>query len=224
MPTEFFQVVGVIAPSGSLCWCRLTYPGSGATAVEFALAEQTNSANDGLSIFNGGITAAIDDSFAGQLILNVRQVSALNAAAYNVATITRATGTYDRVFFGTAPKCSNRMQQATELLMRDFKQGAGIQISYSRGPVTIASIIATKGRADYMVDSGEVMIAKETPAWFIEACDLKVSGTQWLPQSGDRITDPQGQIFEVSAPKGFNVYESLGPDGTTFKVHTVGPR
>jgi len=114
------------------------------------------------------------------------------------------------------------MQEATDRLMASFQKSAGITISYSRGTMIIAGITATVGRSPYNIMDGDVMIAYESRDYIIKKSDLQLAGLQFTPQSGDRITESDGGVYEVSIPKPLNVFESIGPDGTVFRIHTKG--
>ena len=118
----------------------------------------------------------------------------------------------------------NRMQEATDRLMSRFQGSAAVTITYAHGNIAIARIPATVGRTLFEVMDGPVMIAHESRDYIMQKSDLVTAdGEQLIPASGDRITEADGRIYSVSVPKPFNVYESMGPGGTVFKIHTVGP-
>ena len=118
----------------------------------------------------------------------------------------------------------NRMQEATDRLMSRFNLCASVMISYNRGGIVIDWIMATVGRTPFDVVDGPVMIAHESRDYIIAKADLVTAdGEQLTPASGDRITEADGRVYEVSVPKPFNVYESMGPGGSVFKLHTIGP-
>ena len=114
----------------------------------------------------------------------------------------------------------NRMQEAADVLMEQFQQFASVAIVYSRGSTRLPSIQATPGRTFYDVEMGGVLVAVETRDYTMAAVDL--GGL--TPASGDRITEEDGTVYEVSCPKGFNVFERMGPNRTIFKIHTIGPK
>jgi len=117
----------------------------------------------------------------------------------------------------------NRMQEATDRLMCVFQKHAAVLVSYQQGGITIPNVLATVGRTPFDVVDGEVMLAHESRDYIIKKSDLFVSGVQITPASGDRITEEDGRIYEVSIPKPFFVLENIGPAGSVFKVYTVGP-
>jgi len=118
----------------------------------------------------------------------------------------------------------NRMQEAVDRLMGKFQKSAAVIVSYSRGAMIITGILATVGRTPFDVVQGDVMIAHESRDYMIARADLVSGGTPMIPMNGDRITEADGRIYEVSIPKPYNVYESMGPDSTVFKIHTIGPK
>ena len=118
----------------------------------------------------------------------------------------------------------NRMQRGLDHLIDRFKHFNGVTVTYIRGGIQIGNLVGSVGRTMYDVLDGDVMIAHEMRDYIIEKSDLLISSTQIIPQSGDRIVESDGRIYEVSCPKGMNLYESFGPDGTVFKIHTVGKK
>lgn len=118
----------------------------------------------------------------------------------------------------------NRMQEATDRLMGRMQQSASVLVTYCDGATTIPNIMATVGRTPFMVESGGVMIAHESRDYLIAKAVLVIGGNQLIPRNGCRIREPDGRVYEVSVPKPYNVYESIGPAGTVFKIHTVGPQ
>lgn len=115
-------------------------------------------------------------------------------------------------------RIANRMQEATNRLMSRLLGYASVTITYSRGANSITNITATVGRTPYDVVQGEVMIAHESRDYMIDKCAI----APWIPANGDRITEEDGRVYEVSMPKPFNVYESIGPEGLVLKIHTIG--
>jgi hypothetical protein len=114
----------------------------------------------------------------------------------------------------------NRMQEATDLLMGKMKSGASILIQYQDGAFVIPGIEATVGRTPFNVMNGEVMTAYESRDYLIEKADLTYGGVQLIPKSGALITETNGDVYEVSIPRGLNIYESIGPNGSVLKIHT----
>ncbi len=117
------------------------------------------------------------------------------------------------------PRNPNRMQEATDRLMRNFQSKASILVSYSRGATTITGIAATKGRTPFEVVDGPVMTAFESTHYIINASDLATFDD---PASGDIITDPDGSKHVASVPSPFHLFERMGPLGSVLKIHTAG--
>lgn len=111
------------------------------------------------------------------------------------------------------------MQEATDRLMARFQGNAAIVVSYARGATTISGISATAGRTPFQLSDGNVVIAYESRDYIINSSDIASLGN---PASGDIVTEANGRTYEVSIPKPLAVYESIGPAGTVFKIHTKG--
>ena len=113
----------------------------------------------------------------------------------------------------------NRMQENVDRLMVHFSQRASATVTYQRGTLVIRNISATPGRKLFDVFEGDMMIAYESRDYLIKKADLTYLGLQLTPESGDIIID-NGRSYAVMMPKPHHVYESIGPDGTVFKIHT----
>jgi hypothetical protein len=112
------------------------------------------------------------------------------------------------------------MQEAVDTLIAKFQSSASVLITYSRGAMILADVSATVGRTPYDVMSGEIMTAYESRDYMILKADLISAGVQIVPASGDLITEADGRVYEVSVPQGLYLYESIGPSGTVYKIHT----
>ena len=114
----------------------------------------------------------------------------------------------------------NRMQEATDRLMSRFKLAAAVTVTYMQGSTVITGLVATVGRTPFDISDGQVIIAYESRDYLIAKADLvDADANQVTPASGDIITDG-GRDYEVSIPKPMNVFESIGPNGSVFKIHT----
>ena len=116
---------------------------------------------------------------------------------------------------------ANRMQEAVDRLAGTFASIAAVTVTYARGNYTV-TLTATVGRTPYQIEDGGVLTAYESRDYIVKAEDLVLKGAVTLPQSADTVTEADGGIFEVSVPKGLNVFESIGPDSTVLKIHTKG--
>ena len=116
---------------------------------------------------------------------------------------------------------ANRMQEAVDRLAGTFASIAAVTVTYARGNYTV-TLTATVGRTPYQIEDGGVLTAYESRDYIVKAEDLVLNGAVTLPQSADTVTEADGGIFEVSVPKGLNVFESIGPDSTVLKIHTKG--
>jgi hypothetical protein len=108
--------------------------------------------------------------------------------------------------------------------MDRFQNFAAVTISYVRGDTQIDGISATVGRTPYDVVEGDVMVSHESRDYIVNRADLVDGATQLIPINGDRIIEADGRIYEVSMPKRFNIFESMGPDGKVLKIHTIGKK
>ena len=114
----------------------------------------------------------------------------------------------------------NRMQEATDRLMSRFKLAAAVTVTYMRGSTVITGLVATVGRTPFDISDGQVIIAYESRDYLIAKADLvDADAHQVTPASGYIITDG-GRDYEFSIPKPMNVFESIGPNGSVFKIHT----
>ena len=113
----------------------------------------------------------------------------------------------------------NRMQEAVDMLMEKFQENAAVFITYMRESMVIASgIKATVGRTPFEVQDGEIWTAFESRDYLLAKEDI---GTE--PASGDIIIEEDsGRKYEVSVPKPLFVFESIGPNGSVYKIHTKG--
>ena len=114
----------------------------------------------------------------------------------------------------------NRMQEAANILKNKLREHAVNRVAYSRGTIIIGGVPATVGHQTYDVTDGEVMLAYQNRDYFIAKTDLIMDETQLYPASGDRITECDGRVYEVSMPKGLHVFENIGPNDEVFKIHT----
>ena len=114
---------------------------------------------------------------------------------------------------------TNRMQEAVDRLMDRLQEYASVTITYMRGPNVIASgIRATVGRTPFEVQDGEIWTAFESRDYLLAKEDIGVE-----PASADIIIEESnGRKYEVSVPKPLFVFESIGPHGSVYKIHTKG--
>ncbi len=110
----------------------------------------------------------------------------------------------------------NRMIEAVQILTARFQAFASILVTYQQGATTITGIPATPGRTFFDVMIGEVMTAYESRPYSVETSLLN----GLTPQNGDIITEPNGRQYEVAVPKGLNLFEKIGPTGSTLMIHT----
>jgi hypothetical protein len=115
---------------------------------------------------------------------------------------------------------STLMQRCLTMLARMAPAVAGGTIVYSRGADSVA-IKATYGRSEFTSErDGVVTVDANDRDFMFEIDDLILGGVTTLPVRGDRITDAEGRLFEVSALGGAQVYQACDAEGTRVRVHT----
>lgn len=120
-------------------------------------------------------------------------------------------------------RVANRMQEATDRLMDRFVSHASILVDYKNGAEEATGVSATVGRTPFEMDDGGVLVAYESRDYILAVADLvdDTTGDPIVPASGATITEQETEkAFSVAAPKGVNVYETIGPNGSVFKIHT----
>ncbi len=124
-------------------------------------------------------------------------------------------------------RLANRMTEAVTKLAATFASHAGESITYKRDGdpgVSVSGISATISRTPFEVSDGVVVTVYESRDYIVSADSLvDEEGSLVTPQAGDTITDSEGRVYEVAAPKPNNVYERMGPTGSVLKIHTKGP-
>lgn len=118
---------------------------------------------------------------------------------------------------------ANRMIEAVAKLAADFSSHAAVTITYSRGSSSVADVSATVALTSCEVMDGEVLVTHQFRDYVIQASALVIDDAQITPQNGDRITEESGDVYEVTAPKPMNAYDSIGPLNSVLKIHTKGP-
>ena len=120
---------------------------------------------------------------------------------------------------------STLMERGMKMLASAAPKVAGGQIIYQRGDSRVW-IDATFGQTEFQIDEENGVRIEHSDRDFIFAADaLILSGSLATPQRGDRITvvaeeHGDGQVFEVLAPSGSQVYRLVNPEGHVLRVHT----
>jgi len=119
---------------------------------------------------------------------------------------------------------STLMERAVTMAARAMPAAAGGDIVYQRGGELSGEIAATFGKTEFQVESAEGVRIEHTDRDFIFLmANLVVGGVLILPEKGDLITilgGPAGEVFEVLAPGGAQVYRACDPAGVLIRVHT----
>ncbi len=94
-------------------------------------------------------------------------------------------------------------------------------VLYSRGAQSV-SLAATRARAGAVVDeAGGIVQDARAADWLIGVTDLELGGSATVPARGDRIALPTGEVFEVNAPEGGEVWQYLNSYRRTIIAHSV---
>lgn len=94
-------------------------------------------------------------------------------------------------------------------------------VTITRGLVSTPSVPAIRNERLYEVmDTEGVMTAIRLVDWDVIATNYELSGTDATPATGDRITDENSLVYEVTPLPGTQCYESSGETGEVWRVHT----
>jgi hypothetical protein len=115
------------------------------------------------------------------------------------------------------------MAEAVTKLGGVFADHASVTITYSRGASGVGGIPATIGRTFNEISDGQVIVASESRDYILAAALLVIDGALITPRNGDRITEQSGKVYEVTAPKPLDCFETIGPTDEVIKIHTKGP-
>ena len=115
------------------------------------------------------------------------------------------------------------LESALNWLEEKRTQHRSRTVTYQRGEET-AQVPASIGRTTFEIEDGYGLIEKfESRDFLILASDLVLSGSQTLPQRGDRIQETQGATtfkYEVLAPGKEPAWRYSDPYRKTLRIHT----
>lgn len=118
------------------------------------------------------------------------------------------------------------LQRGSDWLEDQRTQHASREVVYQRGNSSV-ELPATIGRTVFEQADDHGMIQKlESRDYLVLRTDLVLSGVQTLPQSGDRVRDPDGgdatQVYEVMSPSGGSEppFRYSDPYRKTLRIHT----
>ena len=115
------------------------------------------------------------------------------------------------------------MQEATDRVAARFATHASLLVDYVNGPRRVTGVPATVGRTPYEMEEGGVLISRELRDYIFATSAFidDDTGQAIVPENGGIITERDSEkVYTVSAPKGLNIYETIGPSGSVLKVHT----
>lgn len=112
------------------------------------------------------------------------------------------------------------LKTGSDWLAAQMKAHASQSVIYSRGGSTVV-ILALPGRTEFeQEDAGGVQTSFHTRDFIVDAADLVLNLVAIVPQRGDRITDPDGHIYEVLPDRGQPTHGDANPYHTRLRIHT----
>jgi len=98
---------------------------------------------------------------------------------------------------------------------------ASQSVTYKRGSRSVGSSLkATYGQTTFEQDSQAGVIRWEAKDFIFTASDLTLGDTVTEPERHDRITDHNGNVFEVLGPGDDPCFRYSDPYRTRVRVHT----
>jgi hypothetical protein len=115
------------------------------------------------------------------------------------------------------------LQRGSDWLEDQRTRHISREVIYQRGNTSV-ELPATIGRTVFEQADDHGMIHKlESRDFLVLRTDLVLSGVQTLPQSGDRVRDPDEgatQVYEVMAPGNEPPFRYSDPYRKTLRIHT----
>ena len=117
----------------------------------------------------------------------------------------------------------DRMAEAVTKQLAVNAGYASATITYSRGSAGVGGLAATIMRTLNEISDGQVIVASESRDYILASALLVIDGVLITPRCGDRITEQSGKVYEVTALKPLDCFETVGPTDEVIKIHTKGP-
>ena len=114
---------------------------------------------------------------------------------------------------------SDLLAQGAAWLTAQRRASASQTVTYSRGVATV-SLSAAIGSSAFSLDNGNVVLTIESRDYLFAAADLILGGVQVTPLAGDRITEADGQVYEVLPMAGEPAWRHSDRQRTSLRVHT----
>ena len=109
--------------------------------------------------------------------------------------------------------------QGAAWLTNQRRASASQTVTYSRGTASV-SISAAIGNSAFTLDNGNVVLNLESRDYLFAAADLVLNGNAVTPLPGDRITEADGQVYEVLPIAGEPAWRYSDNARTSLRVHT----
>ena len=114
---------------------------------------------------------------------------------------------------------SDLLAQGAAWLTAQRRASASQTVTYSRGSASV-SIAAAIGNSAFTLDNGNVVLNIESRDYLFAAADLVLDGNTVTPLPGDRITESDGQVYEVLPIAGEPAWRYSDRYRTSLRVHT----
>jgi len=115
---------------------------------------------------------------------------------------------------------TNLLHTAAQWLSDTLAASVSEAMTYTREGLGIP-IAATVGSSQFEAETSLGVIETfRSQDVLVPAASLVLAGALITPQAGDRITDGQGQVFEVTAPGGMTPWRYADPHRIAIRIHT----
>lgn len=115
------------------------------------------------------------------------------------------------------------LEQASAWLEAQRTEHLSKTVTYGRGADTV-DVSASIGRTIFDVDNGFGVVQRtQSRDFLLLTADLVLNGTTTLPERGDRIREPDGElvyVYEVMAPGTEPCWRYSDPYRHTLRIHT----
>lgn len=116
---------------------------------------------------------------------------------------------------------TDRLQAASTWLAAKQKSYLGQSVTYLRGSRAVgSSLTATYGSTVFEQDSQVGIVRWEAKDFIFTAADLTIDSVVVEPANGDKITDHNGNEFEVLGLDGTPCFRYSDPYRKQVRVHT----
>jgi hypothetical protein len=114
------------------------------------------------------------------------------------------------------------LEQASAWLDGQRKKYLSRPVTYSRAEAEV-EVLATVGKTTFELDASQGVETWQSRDFLIAAADLVLDGAVVLPESGDRVTETQGEqtfVYECVAPGSEPCWRYSDVYRQTLRIHT----